>query len=201
MELKEHIFIFKKNIKIFFLAIIIILIISALTRFFWPEIFSSSLVLNITRSGFQETSDYTYDSFYRLQADERFAHTVVNWLSSPRIVIDIYNDANVSLTKMKKWKIRKIFKVRQLSSQAIQVNYSAPDVKTAQKISLSINKILNEEIAKLNQFQKEKNWFILLTGEPVIEKSAPEWKFVILFSFVFGIFIGIWAVYIKHYLS
>ncbi len=201
MDLKEYVLIFRKNKRIFFAVLGVSLLGATLIQFFWPRSFSSHLTLNVTRGGSQETSDYAYDDFYRLQADERFSGTIVSWLGSPGIAVEICNDAGVDVAEMKSWKIRRLFKAQRLSSQAIQVRYGAPDEKTARKLSSSISKIINEKTSKLNHLQKEKQWFVVLAEDPMIEKSAPDWKLTFLFSLVAGIFIGTWAVFIKNYLD
>jgi hypothetical protein len=193
MELKELIQIFKKNYILFWLIVGFFL----LAGLFWRSLdatgYRVDLNLNITRQGQQQTSDYTYDDFYRLQADERFSDTVVRWLGSARTLEEIrQRSQTVSSLALE---------ARRLSSQYIEINYWARDFNSAKKISQAINEEVNQEISVLNKFQKEDNWFVAITDDPIILKN--EWPLdrTLIFSFMAGIFFGFWGVLITHYLK
>jgi capsular polysaccharide biosynthesis protein len=201
MELKEYIVIFRKNIKLFFVILGTIILAGILFQLFRPLSFRSTLNLNVTRIGTQKTDSYRYDDYYRLQADEKFADTVVNWLGSPRIATDIFNSAGIISAGLSDNELSKIFKARRLSSQMIQVTYVAKDMRSSQKFSEEIIKILNNETEKLNQLQKEEAWFTILGGNPVVVENKFAFLNVILISFFLGIFIGTLAVFVKNYLK
>jgi len=163
-------------------------------QFSRPLNYKASLTLNVTRIGSQPTDAYKYDDYYRLQADEKFADTVVSWLDSPRIVADIYSDAKASNESAG-------FKAQRLSSQMIQVSFVASNIKTAQNLASSTIKIINNESDKLNQSQKEEMWFKVLGEDPIVGENKFKLEYVLLTSLVLGIFLGIWGVMIKHYLE
>lgn len=56
-----------------------------------------------------QAEEYHYDDFYRLQADERFADTLVRWLASPSIVADIYSGIGRSVVMPAEYELPKIF--------------------------------------------------------------------------------------------
>ena len=201
MELKEYIMILRKNIG-FFLTILAIFVsggvIFALVQ---PQSYHAALTLNVTRDGLQKTDNYRYDSLYRLQADERFADTVVRWLESPRVSADILNDAKIDTNTLAENKLAKYFKARRLSSQIVQVDFAAARADLAGNISDSVKKIINAESEKLNAVQKEDAWFIIIGGEPVVRPGKLQSGVVILVSLLAGIFIGLWAVLIKNYFT
>ncbi len=201
MEFKEYIQIFNKHFKLFLLVVVLIVIAGVVFRISKPANFKSSLTLNITRTGTQQTDDYKYDYFYRLQADERFADTVVRWLGSLRIVTDIYNEAKITTAGLSNRKLSKAFKAQRLSSQLIQVSYITSNSKTAEKLSESIVSILNKQTEELNKLQKNEAWFKILGSYPVVKENKPDLKFVIIISILLGAFLGIWAVFIRHYFS
>lgn len=193
MELKEYIAIFKKHFKLFLLATALIMAAIIIFQSAKPLTYKTSLALNITRDGSQKTDDYKYDEFYRLQADERFADTVVRWMALPGITADICDEAGVSKNKK--------FKAKRFSSQVIEITYITSDVKTAQKLSDSIIKVLNRETEKLNEFQKNEAWFKILGSRPIITNNKPDlWK-TALVGLLIGAFLGFWAILIKHYLE
>jgi capsular polysaccharide biosynthesis protein len=195
MELREYIKIIRTNI-VLFLVVTFIVVAAVLSFFkFQPEKYSASVLLNITRQGKDDSADYKYDDFYRLQADERFSDTVVEWLKSSRIQADILESAGVSSRSAVK------FKPQRRSSQVIFADFKASDRVSAEKISLAIPEIISFNIEELNKNQKEENWFMVMAPEPVIEKYQPPYLKIFLASSFAGLFIAFWAVMIKHYIS
>jgi capsular polysaccharide biosynthesis protein len=201
MELKEYINIFKKNSKAFTITVLVFVAAGLLFNYLRPLNYKSIATLNVTRTGIQQTPDYRFDDFYRLQADEKFSDTVVRWLSSPRIVTDILNDSKITTSGMGTWQISRFFKAERLSSQVIQISYIASDSTTAQNISQSVLKIINGESEKLNQDQKETSWFRVLGGDPVVKENKFNWGITLLASLILGVFFGMWVIMIKHYLE
>lgn len=204
MDLKNYLKIFLKN-WFWFLAVIAIMIGAGLGFVQYknsrPVTYQISLLLNVTRSGIQETQDYRYDDFYRLQADERFADTVVRWIGTPRIATDVFNENGMVSGDISIKELSGFFKAKRLSSQAIEVNFSAKSAREAQDISESLVKVINQEIKQLNQFQKEDSWFKIIGDEPVIKEYKADRRNILTIFSVLGIFLGIWAVMIKHYLT
>lgn len=201
MDLKEYIQIIKTNSRLF-LVIVALSVVGGFTySYISSKSFETSLTLNITRIGSQKTPDFKYDGFYRLQADEKFAETVVEWLKSPRIVYDIYTEAGAYSQKLTMSRLAKSLRSEKLSSQLVSVNFSAPDEKTSQKIAGAISKIISENIQSLNKDQKEDTWFEIVARDPVIMKKSYEKETVLLFSLLVGIFLGFWAAMVRHYLK
>ncbi|MEI8096599.1 MAG: hypothetical protein WCG73_00620, partial [Candidatus Moraniibacteriota bacterium] len=174
-------------------------------EFLWqqnqPSKFQATLLLNIGRAGTQTTQDYTYDSFYRLQADERFSDTVVRWLGSPRVVEDIYTAVGLPVDTMSTKTLSTVFGAKRLSSQMIEVTYSDSSEKVLQKISEATIAELNTYTNSLNKENSEKNWFVVIGSDPVIRDVRVTFPFALAVSLVFGVFIGFWVALMKHYFS
>lgn len=201
MEIKEYLAIFRKHFKIFLLTVIIFVLAGFLFQLFRPLGFKSQLTLNVTRIGSQQTSDYRYDNFYRLQADEKFADTIVRWLASPTVAQRILNDSKVATADSSHWKLSRIFRAERVSSQVVNLSYSAKTQGIAQDLAKSVLKIINQEAEELNKIQKDESWFTVISGEPIIKNDKWPWEIVILISFLVGIAVGLWTVLIKHYLE
>jgi len=201
MDLKEYIQIIKYGRGLFLAIIVFAVVFGFSYAYINSKFFETSLNLNITRIGSQQTPDFKYDDFYRLQADEKFAETVVEWLKSPRVVYDIYTEAGVSNKELSIKRLSKALRPEKLSSQIIEVNFAASDEKTAQKIAKAIIKIVSENTENLNKDQKENTWFQIIAKDPVIMKKTYEKESVLAFSLLAGIFLGFWAVMIRHYLK
>lgn len=201
MELREYVAIFKKKSKLFIAVVALSLLAGALYQLFQPLGFKSSLTLNVTRKGSQETGDYKFDDFYRLQADERFADTVVRWLESPRIATDILVNSGADGSQMTIRQLARYFRAQRLSSQMIKVTYSVADAGLAKKMAKSILTVLNNNTDKLNELQHEESWFVVVGEDPIIKESKAALSSTMLICLLAGIFIGSWAVFIKHYLE
>jgi capsular polysaccharide biosynthesis protein len=201
MELKEYFQIIKNNLWLFILTIIVV--VMAVFAYFYlsPISYSTSLTLNISRQGVQNTDQFKYDDFYRLQADEKFVETIVEWLQDPRIVTNIYSTTGINTQNYSLRQLEKSFIPEKLSSQMITVNFSAPDEKTAQKISGAIISVISKTNQDLNKDQKEDTWFEIVPQDPVILQYKPDFKLVLLGSVLGGIFLAFWVVMGKHYLS
>lgn len=193
MELKEIIKIFWKY-RITFLAVTVsVMAVAFAWHFLLPQNYATSLMLNVTRSGTQQTGEYAYDDFYRLQADERFADTVVRWLGDSRTVTDIYSSAKVSLHPSES------LRAKRLSSQMISVTFASPNIEDAKKTASSIVDVLNKQTEELNKLQKQETWFVVLGSEPVITVAGwPLFK-IFVTSLLLGMFLAFWTVLGRHY--
>jgi uncharacterized protein involved in exopolysaccharide biosynthesis len=193
MELRELIQIFQKQYKTFWLLAFIFILLGLAWQYLPPESFKTELSLNITRQGKQDTAEYQYDDFYRLQADERFADTAVRWLGSAMVLENIKKDAQID-GNLK-------IKSQRLSSQYINVTFVTNKLADSKKISDAITKELNRDTDELNQFQKQENWFTIIGGDPVVTKNELPISKLLLLSLLAGLFFGFWGVLIKHYLK
>lgn len=198
MELKEYLQIIKKYKNLFTAIIVGVMAVALVYFYFRPISYATSLTLNITRSGVQDSQDYKYDDFYRLQADEKFAETIVEWLKSPRVEEDILKKSGVDTKNYNLKKLTKSIKAEKRSSQIVAVSFSSVDQKTSQNIAEAISIVIFENTANLNKNQKENTWFEIIAKDPVIKinKTSP---LVFLIALIVGIFLGFWAVMIKHY--
>lgn len=199
MELREYLQIIKKHINLFIFTILIVVIVVFSFFYLRPISYDASLTLNISRQGSQNTDQFKYDDFYRLQADEKFAETLVQWLKDPRIVSDIYSSAEIETKSFSISRLQKSLKPEKLSSQVITVSFSSPDPKTAQKISQSVVDVISQSTQSLNKNQKEDTWFEIVPQNPVIMRYSPDFKLILLGSILAGLFIGFWVVMVKHY--
>jgi len=201
MELKEYLQIFRENIKLFLIMIVMIVVVSFAYFAMKPISYSASLALNITRSGVQQTNDYRYDDFYRLQADEKFAETVVEWLKNPRTAMDVYDKAGISSDSFSMRQLSKSFTSEKMSSQIVSVAFSAKDESSAKKISDAISQTIAKNTELLNKNQNENTWFEIVAQDPVIIQDSVGALIILLASAAMGIFIGFWLVMLRHYLK
>jgi uncharacterized protein involved in exopolysaccharide biosynthesis len=201
MELKEWIAIFRKHARAFWGTVGVFVVAGGAWYLFQPQHSVADLTLNVTRRGSQETESYKYDDFYRLQADERFADTVVRWLGSPRVVSDIYEDAGMDTGTVDLRGLAGAFSAERLSSQMIRVRYRAQDAESARALSRSLLKIVTENIETLNKEQREKAWFKVVGDEPVVRDGKTSLSFSLEIALVAGVLLGFWVVLLRHYFA
>lgn len=201
MELKEYLKVIKENITLFF-AVITVVVAGSFAYFaLKPVAYSVSLALNITRSGSQRTTDYKYDDFYRLQADEKFAETAVEWLKNPRTVANIYAAAGIGVDNFSLRRLSKSLRPKKLSSQVVSVSFSARNANLAEKISSAVTEVISENTEVLNKNQNEDTWFKIIAQDPVIVRDKMSPLFILLASLAAGVFLSFWTVFVFHYLG
>lgn len=193
MEFRDFCLIFVRHAKLFFGVFSGFVLLSIVVFLFQPAKFEASLTLNVSRSGSQSTPDYTYDQFYRLQADERFADTVVRWLAAPSVRSDIRSSAGVSASVVDS------IVAKRLSSQMIAVTYSSQDRIGFGEMSRAVSGTLNAETAKLNALSKDTDWFVVLSDEPVVSDARIPARIMIPSGAALGAFFGFWIVLLVWY--
>ncbi len=199
MELKAFIHIFVLHKRLFLTIVIGALCVGALYYFTQPERYQVSLTVNVARTYSPDTPEENYSSFYRLQADERFADTIVRWLQSPRIVADILKDAGEHLSDVPAKDLHGIFNARRLSSQVVDVQFFTTSKEQGTKRSEALEKNLNTITKQLNDTQRERSWFRVISEEPVIFSAHKSLFDVTLLSLFIGFFIAFISVVFYHY--
>lgn len=201
MELRDLVVVFRKQRALFFGTIVAFVFVAWLWQQEQQPTYQATLLLNIGRSGVSETTDYTYDSFYRLQADERFADTVVRWLATPRVVEDIYREAGLDPKPLGLKGLSQVFVPGRLSSQMITVKYSGESEKTLAVLARATVAVLNRYTGTLNTEEKERNWFVVIGSDPVIRDGRVSLDLALVAGLVAGLFMGFWLVLLRHYFS
>ena len=159
---------------------------------FQPDRYQATLVLNVTRSGTVPSSDYRYDQFYRLQADERYADTIVEWLKTPRMRADI--DAKAGLAKP-----FASLAAKRLSSQMMTVTYVNGTPARFKEYAMALTAAVNAESAKLNEQAKDADWFTVVADDPVVASANLSLAILLAGGFAFGLLVAFWMVLIRRY--
>lgn len=201
MELKEYIAILRQNSRLFGITVFVTVAISLVYFLVQPTTYGVSLTLNITRGGSQQVNAYKFDDFYRLQADEKFADTVVEWLRSPWLVTEIYRSADLELQDASLAQLRKVLRAEKRSAQTVEVGFSTGTREDAKKIAKAVSKVLAKQTAALNKDQREAAWFELVPQEAVIVKDSVNLVWVMLMSTAVGIFLAFWAALVAYYIK
>ncbi|HCP08487.1 MAG TPA: hypothetical protein DIT25_01670, partial [Candidatus Moranbacteria bacterium] len=149
MEIKEYVQIIKKQTGLF-LAVIAAAVLASFAYFFLqPASYTASIMLDIARDGSQETEDYKFDDFYRIQADEKFGETVVQWLKDPGVSSEIISGSGFDVKNFSLRELSKSFKAERISPQTVAVSFSSPDPEQAARISASLVDVLEKKVGTL----------------------------------------------------
>ncbi len=188
--------------RLFALIIAVSVFLTLVWQVNQPISYQASLLLNIGRQGVQATTgEYTYDNFYRLQADERFADTVVRWLESPRVVSDILKEAGIRPQAASESDLRGMIGAKRLSSQVIETSFTETRKEILEKESDAIVQVLNLYASGLNQGSASDGWFVVVGSNPVILDARTAPGTAIAFGAIAGILLAFWGVAIKRYFS
>ena len=193
MEFRDFCRIFVDRRKLFFEVFAGFVFASLLILRFQPARFETDLTVNVSRSGTQTTADYTYDQFYRLQADERFADTVVRWLATPSVRSDVQETAGVSAD------VPGSIDAKRLSSQMIAVTYVSPSVDGFGTMESAIPDVLNREIVRLNALSKDPDWYVVMADVPVVRDARVPATLLLPLGIALGAFFGFFSVLLAWY--
>ncbi len=196
MELRDILKLFYQERTIYMAVIGFFLLAGLVFTSYEPERYQASLLITIGRTEGVPVAEYRYDSFYRLQADERFADTLVRLLGTARVTEDIMEDAELSARESAGY-----FTARRLSSQLVEVTFESKDPKDLSVIGTSLTKVLTAYTEDLNaQAIDGENWFRVIAAEPVVSDARTSKLLVLALSLFAGLFFGFWLILIRYYL-
>lgn len=203
MELKEYVKIIKQHKMLFGGIWIFIAIIAFIWVFSQPESFNATMSIDIARQGAQNDSEtvreYDYDQFYRLEADDRFANTVVQWLKDPGVVNSIYADSKLKAPSDSLRSLSKAFRAEKLAPNYIQIKYSATDPSNAGVIFRATEKIITKRTNSLNADAQDQNWFKTIFSGPIVAKKKLPVLPVAVGVIAGGFLVSIFGVMVRHY--
>lgn len=198
MDIREYWEVLQKDARFFGTVVLGLWVLSLIWLLAQPVKYQGTLLLNVGRTASEQPAEYSYDSFYRLQADERFADTLVRWLANPRLVSDILESAGTSADHYSESALSGHFQAKRLSSQVVEVRFTASTREALSRYSEALVVTTQKYTESLNASQQ--NWFRVVGSDPVIRDARiTAWPFLAL-SLAVSIFIAFWAVLVKHFL-
>jgi capsular polysaccharide biosynthesis protein len=201
MELREYYKILKTNIYVVIYTILIFFVLAYIWTMRVGETYSSSLLLNVSRNENQSSTDYRYDQFYRLQADEKFSETISEWLKSPGVAQEIFKKADLNSSGKSIRQLGKTFRAEKMSPEIIEVRFSPKDTDEGKKIADSISSVISEKIKDINSPANDPNWFRIEPSNLVTAKNTQNLQLNLIVAALAGLFAGSLFAFLKHYLS
>lgn len=206
MELKELIKIFVEYKKLFWTIIIVFIVIGCIYYVLQPKKFSVATTLNITRSITENTIkkqnfENDFSSLYRLQADEKIADSIVAWLKSPSIVLDIFKSLEKKSNIYDIDDLASVYNVNKISSGVVDIRFMINSEEHGKKQVSAIEKKLNKLLEEMIVENSTNSWFEVSLEEPVIYFYEKSLIFVLSISVAFGFFASFVIVILSHYIK
>ena len=201
MELRELWNLFRKEKNLYALILGVFLLLGVLWINLEPERFESNILITIGRTENKNVSiatDYQYDNFYRLQADERFGDTLVRLLATPQVTQTIFEEAGLKNEAPE----GVYFTGRKLSAQIVEVTFVDRDQTKLMALAKSVPTALNRYTSELDTKEgSQGNWFRVIASEPVVSDARVDSKQVLVIMLFLGIFVGFFVILAKHYIQ
>lgn len=198
MHIYALIHLFRQQARLFWLTMGISVVI-ATGFFFWqPARYVGEVWLSITRTAVTETTDYAYDKYYRLQADERMADTLVAYLMTQHGKQAVAERAGLRASAYTRY-LDHSPRIGRRGSAGIVMEYVTDNLTDAQAIGEAVTVVANAYILRLNEDARERTWFTLVAEAPVIRAATFGALRLGLLGLGGGLFLGFWVVLGAHF--
>jgi capsular polysaccharide biosynthesis protein len=201
MELRDYYKILKGNASLVATIALIFILVAYAWSIRESQKFSAQLLLNIGRLDAQNTTDFHFDQFYQVQADEKFSQTIEGWLKYPGITAEIFDKAGINKDSSTLGQLAKSIGAERISPELVLVKYSTDNEDEAKKIADAIGRVIDEKTISLNGQAKDPYWFKVSSSDLIIAKNIQDLKIILSLALLLGIIVGSFLALFKHYLS
>lgn len=200
MELREYIKIFKKEIKTILKITVLVVILAITFSLVVPVTYETSVSYVVSRVATDTTSEYKYDDYYAIKADDLAAETVEQWLKNPEVIKSIYSEAKVNNDFGSLKDMSKKFKVTKLTSQFIEVRFKTKNEDDAKRIADVTSQALKNKISLVSNDGKNAA-FRVTDSAPVTMPVRADLALNLAVAVISGVILGIFAALGKEYLQ
>lgn len=163
-----------------------------------PERYASELVLSVARTAPAPTAEFTYDHYYRFQADERLADTLVSYLGSRTGRERVAESAALKGEDFDRF-LETPLRAARLGTNMVVIEYVTFDRALALRLGQALATTASTQVAALNEDAREAAWFTVLSEEPVIRLVPYSLVTLAAAGLVGGALVGFWAVLGSHF--
>lgn len=193
MELRDFLNLFIRRRQLIFGIVAASLVVGFLSYRLQTQWYQGTVLLSVTRQGAEETTDYQYDHFYRLQADEQMANTVARYLETEIGRRDTARRALLSSVRETEFIERKVTALV-LASNLVQVTYRAKTPTEAERIAGALSEAGERYIAGLNEQAGDRNWFTLVATEALLRDGRFTLPIALGIGGAAGLGVAFWTV-------
>lgn len=201
MELKEYLKIIRSHRLLIARFTILTGIFALIFSVCLPTGYETSVSLFINKKDTQQTEEFKYDGYYALESGEIIADNVEKMLQSPEIVDAIYRKSGIdpSFKNIKAYKKR--FVAHKMSNQYVEVSFTTARKDDAGKIARALTEMVNQKMNGVNESSGREISFSIDNNQPVTLERKPDLFLNAGIGLLSGLFLGIFAAFLKKYLS
>lgn len=200
MELRDYIKVYWAQRWMIVAFVLVATVVAAVVTGTRPERTGASVSFAINRTNREATTQYQYDGYYALQAADLFAQTVVSWFSTPSVLQEVYQRANIDPEIQTINSLPKRFSVRKYSAQNIVVKFSERTKDRAVMVADNLAQVMAQKATDLNQTSDGKALFEIVAGSPVIAPAVPNMALITITAAVLSFALALFIAAARHYL-
>lgn len=201
MELRDSIYLFSRRKALALSLIVLVVAASYAWAYLQPVRFTTSVSFAVNRVNREDTKVYEYDGYYALQASDLFSDTVVSWLQTPSVLVEIYKQAGKQDAAQDIQSLTSQFKTKKFAAQNIVVTYSSPTESEAEKLASAMTDVIKAQTESSNRTSQGKALFEVDATTPVIAKASPNPLLIGVISFAVGLILALFLVPFVAYLA
>lgn len=191
-----HIFVERKQtFLVTFLTVVIAVFVFSSSQ---SNSYRGEVLLSITRTALEEAADYRFDEYYRFQADERLAETLVQYLDSASGKRAVADKAKLSEKNRDQYLESKL-RIAKRGTNGILVQYKAFGREESMRLGEALSLVANAYLILLNEDARDLTWFTVLSEPPVVAEAKWGIIRVVGVGFFGGIFLAFWAVLLQFF--
>lgn len=200
MELRDYLKVYWSQRWMIVSFVLVATVVAAVVAGTRPERTGASVSFAINRTNREATTQYQYDGYYALQAADLFAQTVVSWFSTPSVLQEVYQRANIDPEIQTINSLPKRFSVRKYSAQNIVVKYTERTKERAVIVANNLSQVMSAKATDLNQTSDGKALFEIVAGTPVVAPSVPNMMLIVMATAVLSFALALFVAATRHYL-
>lgn len=174
MELRDYLKMYWSQRRLIIAMVVLATVATYLVAASRPVQSSVSTSFAVNRINREVTPDYQFDGYYALQAADLFAQTVVSWFSTPAILQEIYQQANLDPEIQSVDSLPSRFHVKKYSAQNIVVRFNERTPARARQVAQAMSEVMARQTEQLNKTADNKSIFALVAAKPVVADTKPN---------------------------
>ncbi len=203
MELRDYLFILGRR---WWLILVGIVIFGGLFGYYavsQPTSYTAVASVSLTKTAEKPglgSSNFTYDNYYNLEANDLLTQMAAGWLTDPASVKQIYSTAKVASPVTSLLQYDKVIKFKKLGSSTIEIITSAATSADAEAVANAATKFVGERVTQLVDQGTIAQTSVLISGA-TSEISKPSTNMYMVVGVVVGIFLALILIMFWEYLS
>ena len=198
MDVRDFLQLFLRERRLILIIIIGALVVGFLAYRLQSPRYEGEVLLSVTRQGSETTTEYQYDQFYRLQADEKMADMVARYLETALGRRETARRALLSDERETEFIDSTVTALR-LAPSLVYVSYVAKTPTESERIAGAMLETAERYVVGLNEQAANRNWFTLVSSESLTRDGRFTLVMALGIASFFGFFGAFWIVLGRWY--